>query len=102
MLEVSSDSAEPVKVLLRNIISAQTKGNYNPTVVPRNKSCPQYLEGGKVSTHPETPSQARSGGNYKTSEGNTATGTWKAKWREFTAEVIAKQHFPAKKWLSCP
>ena len=60
------------------------------------------LEGGKVSTHPETPSQARSGGNYKTSEGNTATGTWKAKWREFTAEVIAKQHFPAKKWLSCP
>lgn len=50
MLEVSSDSAESAKVLLRNIRSAQTKGNYNPTGVPCNKSCPQYLEGGKVSS----------------------------------------------------
>lgn len=50
MFQVSSNSAESVKVLLRNIRSAQTKGNYNPTVVPCNKSCPQYLEGGKVSS----------------------------------------------------
>lgn len=49
-VEVSSDSAESAKVLLRNFRSAQTKGNYNPTVVPCNKSCPQYREGGKVSS----------------------------------------------------
>ena len=29
--------------------------------------------------------------NFRSSEGNAAIGTWKAKWREFTTEIIAKQ-----------
>lgn len=28
-------------------------------------------------------------------------GAQKAKWREFTTEIIAEQHFPAKKQFTC-
>ena len=28
-------------------------------------------------------------------------GAQKAKWREFTTDIIAEQHFPAEKQLTC-
>lgn len=34
-------------------------------------------------------------GNFGTSEGNAATGAWKAKQTEFTTKMSASQHFPA-------
>ena len=38
--------------------------------------------------------------SFGISEGNTATGGCKTKWREFTKEIIAKEHFPDNKWLT--
>ena len=42
----------------------------------------------------------RTRGSFGTSERNKATGGQKAKQREFTTEIAAKQHFPAKKQLA--
>jgi len=41
-----------------------------------------------------------SGGSFRASEGKAATGDQVVKWREFSTGIIAKQHFPAKKWLA--
>ena len=54
-------------------------------------------EGGKLSTHSETPSHMESVRSFGTSEVNAATGAWKAKRKEFTREIIAEQHFPDEK-----
>ena len=35
-------------------------------------------------------------------EGSATAGAQKAKWREFTTEIIADQHFPAEKWFAHP
>ena len=37
-------------------------------------------------------------GNFRTSGGNAAIGTWKAKWREFTTEIFVKQWLIHYKW----
>ena len=42
------------------------------------------------------------GGSFRNPWGNTATGAPKAKERELTTEITAKQHFPAEKRLACP
>lgn len=54
-------------------------------------------EGGKLSTHSDTPSQVGSVRSFGTLEVNAVTGAWKAKRKEFTREIIAEQHFPDKK-----
>lgn len=64
---------------------------------PHFKEC---HEEGKVSTCLETPSQVVLGvrrGSSVPSEGNTATGSQKAKQRDITTEIISDQPFPAEK-----
>ena len=50
----------------------------------------------------KTPHGQELGGgwSFRTSKGNRATSSWKAKQREFTTEFVAKQHFPAETWLT--
>ena len=43
-----------------------------------------------------------SGGSFRTSEGNTATGAKKAKQRELTTVIAAYKHSPAKKLFAHP
>ena len=69
------------------------KGFQDQDLCHRGGSC----EGGR-----ETFSQAESRRSFGTSEGNTATGAGKAKWREFPTETVTKQHSSGKKWLTCP
>ena len=52
--------------------------------------------------HTSKPLTGSSGERFQTSEGNRATGAWKVKWRELATEIIAEQHFPARKWLTHP
>ena len=66
------------------------KGFQDQDLCHRGGSC----EGGR-----ETFSQAESRRSFGTSEGNTATGAGKAKWREFPTETVTKQHSSGKKWL---
>ena len=65
-------------------------------LVPWGGSC----EGGKISTHSETPSWVGTGESFSISKGNAATGAWKAKQRIHHRDH-AKLHFLARKWLTC-
>ena len=51
---------------------------------------------GEKFPHMENASRVGTGGNFGTSEGNAATGAWKARQTEFTTGMSANQHFPAR------
>ena len=56
-------------------------------------------EGGKVSTHSETPSQLGTVGTLEPQRGRQQHVLQRQN-RKFTTEVIAKQHFPAQNQLT--
>ena len=50
----------------------------------------------KIFLHAQNPSQVGTGVSFRTSEGSTATGARKAKWREFSTGIAVDQHFKAE------
>lgn len=70
--------------------------------------CDGHLQPGEESWRrkgfytPRNPHRRGQGGTTKPQRGTQQQVLGRQNGEEFTAEVIAKQHFAAKKWLSCP
>lgn len=66
--------------------------------VPKGGSC----EGGEISAHLESPSQARTAVRRFRISGKSTECTYKANWREFSTEISANNHLSAREAVCIP